>query len=378
MSPHAPTRSPGTMLAYLDEGRRHLDRALRLMPGEADIEALVQSVRPKRDENGNILPDWIIKPATARMYKQELGAILDDIVARQPSEAAEAELARIRIQDALRERRGRPATRRTASRKVKNATKDECLRVGEDLKVRAARSTADILDHLLPAYVIAAPIIGARPCEFVGAEIEGERLMLPVAKATNGRGAGPLRSIGFAKFAPETVAAIRLLVAILPVAMERYGTWSRLRNALSERLARSCVRTETRRLALYCFRHVAIATWKAAGLDALAIAALAGQASLKTQQTYAGSRHGWTTGELPEPDPELMAKIERRMTGPDHLGTEAGRAVPVRARWTRLERCPIPTLFPDMFLPCIVEPPPPELPMNRVQNAARQRRSASQ
>ena len=56
------------------------------------------------------------------------------------------------------------------------------------------------------------------------------------------------------------MVAVELIVSLLPALLQDYGTWPRLPNATSERLARSCERAGTRRLALYSFRHVALTT----------------------------------------------------------------------------------------------------------------------
>ena len=120
------------------------------------------------------------------------------------------------------------------------------------------------------------------------------------AKRTNGRACADERYIGLGGYDPAIRAAVTRVVALMPEAMSAYGTWLRLRDALAERLARSCARAGVRRLSLYSFRHAALATWKAAGLAP----------EVAVSDVDEDARHGWDAREgLPEPDPELVALI---------------------------------------------------------------------
>ncbi|MBU1306471.1 MAG: hypothetical protein KKF33_13250 [Alphaproteobacteria bacterium] len=62
-----------------------------------------------------------------------------------------------------------------------------------------------------------------------------------------------------------------------------FAKWQKV---LAEQLRRACVRIGIRELSLYSFRHVAIATWAAAGLSPKEIADLSGHISIRTAHTH--------------------------------------------------------------------------------------------
>jgi hypothetical protein len=234
-------------------------------------------------------------------------------VAENPDRAGAAEAAVERIAVALDRRRGNPPGPRTSSLKVRDATAEECGRVLADLQARAAAEALGGLNGLLVDFVTVAPRLGLRPVEWCGARCQGEVLVVPCAKATNGRACAAERPIHLGRYGPDFRAAVARLASAIPDLLADYGSWQKLRDAMAERLARACVRTRTRRLSLYSFRHAAIATWKAARLTSAEIAALAGHKNGAMQQRYAGSQHGWDAGdELPQPDAALVVAISAR------------------------------------------------------------------
>jgi hypothetical protein len=70
------------------------------------------------------------------------------------------------------------------------------------------------------------------------------------------------------------VMAVAELIGLTAKFADEYGSWENLHKVLAERLARICRRPGLPRLALYSFRHTAIATWKRAGMEPVAIASL--------------------------------------------------------------------------------------------------------
>jgi hypothetical protein len=316
-----PTRSPETEAGYLSEGMRHFKRARRLagackcdMDCDCAMEALCQSLEPILTKRGNVRRASRLKPRTVRRYRQEIAALLAEFVRLDRVSPEVAESMQVRIWTALDRRRGRPRFPRTATLKVKDLAVEEIGLVQVDLVQRALSPQADLMDQFLPPFLVAAPVVGPRPVEWIGADFDGTVLVLPVAKYSNGRGCSAEREMSVAHLGPELAAAIRTLLALLPDLLRQYETWPRLRNALAERLARACVRVGVRRLSLYSLRHCALATWKASGLSSIVIAALAGHASLGTQETYAGPHHGWDAAAgNPEPDPDLVAALAAKV-----------------------------------------------------------------
>jgi integrase len=307
-----PTRADTTLKAYRTEAARHLRRARRDHPSLGPLAALVTSV-----EEGDRL-----KASSTRRYKQELAVAVEMLVETGQANRAEAAAAEKRIEGALKARRGKRLTPKTSARKVRDASPDEVAAVLAVLQERAARSATpgragtpgDDLARLLLALVTVSPLLGLRPTEWNGARLEGTSLVVPCAKATNGRSIALERRQGLSSYATPVLAAVSAVVTLMPPVLDAHdGSWKRVLKALAERLARACRTAGTRRLCLYAFRHVAIATWKAHGLPPGVIAALAGHKSTRTAQAwYAGARHGWTAESLPEADPALVALVEAR------------------------------------------------------------------
>jgi len=286
MLPRNPTRTAQTAADYLREGYRHLRRARRRYPLiTCPASALLAMLRKDKGR---------LAPATVRRYLQELTACLDALIWR----GAVAPDRRQEIVDEFRllleKRQGRPRKKRTSALKVRDATQEECDAVYKELIRPSGARVANRLDETVAMILHLGPRLGFRPVELKGARLFGRYLVLPCAKATNGRAPAKERKIDLSPFPKEVRLLVGGLLAALRSAVEQYGTWKRLHKALSERLARACRRAGVRRLCFYSVRHVAIATWKAAGLDRATIAALAGHKSAETAaRHYAPGKDGW-------------------------------------------------------------------------------------
>lgn len=303
MLPRNPTRTRQTEEAYLRGGRRHLQRASRRRPWLAcPIVALLLMLREDKHK---------LKPATVRLYLQELTACIDRLIRNSAVEPHRREEILDEIRILLERRKCRRVKRRTSSLKVVNATPEECKAVYKELVHPAAGRPANKLDQVVAMLVYLGPRLGFRPVELNGARRHGRFVILRCAKATNGRAPAKERKIDVSSFPKKVRILVGHLLVALAAALAQYKTWERLHKALSERLARACQRAEIRRLSLYSLRHVAIATWKAAGLDRAVIAALAGHRSAETaSRHYAAGRHGWTLDDgLAVADPELVSAI---------------------------------------------------------------------
>jgi len=320
-----PTRTEETVLAYAREGKRHLRRALKFDPEGLDpVEALVRSVE---------LSDEVLKASTTRTYKQELLACLDSLGGTVCAETIAS--AKARVEAALIRRRGRPEPR-TSARKVKDASEDEASGVLRFVHQRWKTHCHPNLDRVLLLYLLVAPKVGLRPGEYLECEIVGGYLVVRCAKATNGRAPAQSRRIGIERLSPKERQALAILAEHFPDVVREAGSYKPLLKRLAERLARACEAAGIRRLSLYSFRHVALATWKAAGLSRAEIAALAGHVSETTQsRSYAPARHGWDLGGgLAAPDPALVKIIAGRTgsAGPESRAEAGPNWMPNRLR----------------------------------------------
>jgi integrase len=283
-------------------------RALRLYPGLTPLAALVASVKHGAP----------LKPATARIYKQEVATVIERLVENGQASKVAAANAADAIQRALLARSRQPSPAKTSTLKVHDACQAEVAAVLGALEQQAGCAERQggraTLARLLLALVTVSPVLGLRPTEWVGARVDGLRLIVPCAKVTNGRGLAAERPLVLGGLHESIVLAVRVVIDLMPQALDAHGgNWRRVLKALAERLARACETATVRRLSLYSFRHVAIATWKARGLPPAVIAALAGHRSTRTARSwYAGGRDGWEVENLPEADPALVALADGR------------------------------------------------------------------
>jgi integrase len=282
----APTRTSKTEEVYLKEGERHLRRARRLFPEITCPAKALVAVRESQP---------VLKARTARRYWQEHLTILGKL--RQTNEISEDVLvtAQAAIGAALFDSRQRPSAPRTGAKKVRNLTRTEAAVLIEALAQKVQGPKADDIDRYLLLYARLAPSLGFRPCEGIGIQIAGAALLVPCAKNSNGRAGRDTRGIdlrdaeaGFLHLVAEFISVQRSLI-------EAKGDFDTFYHVARQRLARLSIRVINRRICPYSFRHVAMATWKAAGYDAATIALLAGHSSKVTAgKHYAGKSKGWT------------------------------------------------------------------------------------
>jgi hypothetical protein len=206
---------------------------------------------------------------------------------------------------ALERRRGRPPEPQGASIKAEDATRDEAEKTFRRLKalVLATGSQSAMAAGL---YVLVVPRIGIRPIELLDGEVVGTQLRIKNAKWRPGLAV--YRTVSLKRFAPVFIEATKWLCVLAQQGCEngKHATWEERfnawRNSVAECLARASEATCGRRLALYSFRHSAIATWKAAGFSAADIAEMAGHLSLKSAwKHYAPAKVGWREPVIVEP-----------------------------------------------------------------------------
>jgi len=302
-----PTRTNETTRSYLKGGLVLLARALKRMTGPGDV---IDAFRQLFED-----PKLTYRPATTRTYQQQIKAVIarklyDEELGRERAISGLAELKAL-----LKARRG-PCPKRASRKKLKAGTHVEYRRLLADFADRVRLSGGlDRTDIVLSMLIKVGPFFGLRPCEWLHATILDNELKVVNAKGGNGRAMGKVRAIGIASLPRKIVKSAHLLIEQIPLLLaEVCGDWRKILGRLGERLARICARIEIQRWSLYTTRHVAIATWKSAGLSDAEIAALAGHSSTRTaRQHYAGGRHGWTPEfACARPDPDLVESIVAR------------------------------------------------------------------
>ena len=324
-----PSRTNGTIRAYLKGGFVLLARAHKIMNGPGD---LIDAYRALFGDT-----DLVYRPATTRLYQQQVKAVIARKLSDGELSQERARSGFAEIKALLLARRG-PCPKRTSRTKLKGGTYAEFRRILADF-VRRSRlpSGLDRTDTVLATMVKVGPFVGLRPCEWLRATIMGHTLRVVNAKSGNGRALGEEREIGLSGLPLKIVTLVSHLIRLVPLLFAEAGNnWRKVLGRLGERLARVCARIGIRKWSLYTTRHVAIANWKRAGLSDAEIAALAGHSSTRTaRQHYAGGRHGWTEEfACARPDPDLVAEIVAHnavTTAPVSAKSEGMSVVPAHA-----------------------------------------------
>ncbi len=297
--------------AYAKRGRQQLKRAQAKYP---DAEDAVDAFSRLYAD-----PDLELRSASTRSYKAAVIFTLKkeaDEGRLEPQRALEGieEISRLLV-----ECRAQPEPR-TSRLKCIEVSEEEVSLVSNDLRQRAGK--ADTLDLTLRLLLEVCPEIGARPSELEHARLVGHTLVMLNGKHSHGRAPGITRHISLERM-PSIVrdATACLLVAIKRLTTQ-YGSTERVCRMLAERLARVCKRLRLVRISLYALRHIAIATWKRAGLDPIEIAALAGHVSTRTAwQHYARGKHGWHPNKVcVRPDMVTIERIKSYMASKPRNG----------------------------------------------------------
>lgn len=265
---------------YQREGDRLLKRARRLFPDLSPVEALIAEAKSSAT----------IRASTLRRYRPSYRKALSAAGSRN------IEVDFERLCAALEYRRGKPAKSQTATKKVTDCSYAEAAATFRQLK-RLVLERGGESAMVAGLYVLVAPRIGLRPIELLDCVVEGHKLKLKLktAKSRTSR----LRELSLKRYSETFIEALRWLCVFAQSALERsagrnveqdFENW---RNRAAETLARASLSATGRRLSLYSFRHVALATWKASGFSAAEIAEMAGHLSHKSAGHYASGKHGW-------------------------------------------------------------------------------------
>lgn len=265
--------SPETIADHLETGRRRIAQAIELYPELAPEDALARMIEgwgPLAARTvGHYRAD--LKYALAELMQSTDRADMFPVAFAKVDAVLTAKKAKIPFKD-----------RRTSAKKVIDATDDEARALFYELKRHA-------LKYGNPNAVLAALIVlvaahsGFRPIELRGAGFDGRVLTLPNAKKRPGQAA--TRALDVSALHKDVLVAIELLLSLIDhdLTKKEFASWTK---CIASQITRACERINIRALSLYSFRHVAIATWSAAGLSPEEIARLCGHLSIRTAHAY--------------------------------------------------------------------------------------------
>lgn len=224
---------------------------------------------------------------TVCVYRQHVSAAITTCVSAgaDPSLADEAKETLLK---ALTGRIGEPSPERGATLKIEVPEKFELADTFDLLRDRFC-SMGEILDLVLCLYLLVVPRIGLRPIEVTWARREGNELVVATAK----RSGRPERRVPLHGWPDDYLFALDIFLSLVPRELDAQG-FKLWRNALASRLARASKHSrKRRRLALYCCRHIAIASWRDIGMSPEEIQRLVGHVRVSSQSGYARGKAGY-------------------------------------------------------------------------------------
>lgn len=261
---------------------RHVARVMRTWPGLDCLDLLDALVAEMEMTRGPLAE------RSVAVYRHEYRLIIQAIVSEGFASERDGQEALTRISDALGARVSAKVEPRTSARKAKSISARDLKRLFNAIKAKAlAQDSIDLA--LVGLLTVSFAVLGVRPVELTTLERAGSYMRVQNAK--RGRSATRYRIFDISKV-PETWSAGIML------ASELYGTYQnvedfyRTHRRLSQLLARISEEVLGRRICFYSLRHVAMATWKRAGIDAALIALLAGHICLRTARHYAPASSG--------------------------------------------------------------------------------------
>lgn len=319
--PPSETANIETVVDYFRQGRVRLNSAVAAYPHLDPAAALIAL-----HQSGGRL-----QPVSARRYFEDDSRTLAAVLRLQKRRSEIAELT-----DALQKQlgaRGRstnehgskrePLPDRTSGLKVTDASEYEARTAFYELKQQSL-DNHNLHSIIAALFVLVCCHSGLRPVEIIGASLNGTVLTLINAKRRSAT--AKTRDMDLGHLHPDVLDAVALMIAIMPVFRNRHH-YVLFRNRLRQALQRACVRGGIRELSLYSFRHVAIATWKRAGMSAKDIARLAGHISLQSAgRHYAGAKVGHRRSAFATPATEASLDSVG-MTQPNQDKSAADSAV---------------------------------------------------
>ncbi len=241
--------------------------------------------------------------STVRQYRAAIRYALE----RDMVEGRDRDLLIKRLQDGPIPKTGGPKL--TSARKRKSLKREEFLTLMQHLE--SSERADDQLIRGLLAYGVA---LFLRPVEYLGARVDGDTLVVPNAKATNGRANGRARERSLDNMSPKAKASLVKFLQHFSEVAAAAESWKKFHDRLSARLARICETLNIRRVSFYTLRHVGMATAKT-WMTPREVAAAAGHASIRTATShYAKRRSGWHGLKLAgKPSVISMARVGGEM-----------------------------------------------------------------
>lgn len=270
--PSAPA-SPETTEGHLKIGRRWIAKAMEQYPGLAVEDAVARVQR----QAGRLAP------RSVRRYRADLHYALVEHLERE-GRAERFEAAWRKVDSALSSRKAHipKHARRTSAKKITDATEQEVRALFYELK-RHAIAHGNPNAILAALFVLVAGHAGFRPVELLGATLSDSLLTMPNAKKRPGH--APTRTLDISGLEPDVQKGIALMLSLIDHDLNKreFAKWQKV---IANQMMRACKRIDIRILSLYSFRHVAIASWAAAGLSPQEIADLCGHISIRTAHTH--------------------------------------------------------------------------------------------
>lgn len=315
-------RKPSTEAAYRKRATQLVEEAKRKM--ERDRIPWGDFVRWLIDEKRAGLA-----PSSWRQYRSAVVWLLEQGDAR--SERSRPDLiGRINVLKATPPSAIQPEKQRTSAMKAKKLPPDDFNKIVRHATNSDARD-ADSLKNCLQSGLVT----GLRPIEWARARlVENPKpgfawaLIAPCAKHDDDRSHSEWRTLYFQTLPPEIEQGLKRWLATVAEAEAGAGLEALLKSLsdLMRRITRAAFPRRKKFPTLYSTRHEAAARWKAAHIEihsdpaareegAAIVAALLGHATDETAtQHYARARsQSGATFPIPEPDPEEVARVRRKI-----------------------------------------------------------------
>lgn len=303
--PPSEPAAPETIAEHRRIGRRWISKAQEAHPGLLPEGALAQVQANSGDLDASTVGRYRADLKYGLLENMTLAGRLDHF----PSAWA-------KVNEALTKRRAIIAkkNKRTSALKIKDATEAEAKELFDELK-KHALSHGNPNAILACLFTLIAGHCGFRPVELRGARLVGTTLTLPNAKKRPGH--EPTRSMSLVGLHGDVLIGIELMLGLIDhdLSKAEFAKWQKV---LAQQIRRACIRRDIRKLSLYSFRHVTIASWAAAGLSVQEIAQLCGHLSIRTaHQHYARSDVGHKRKAVARAVPSAPLEAAAPMDRPD-------------------------------------------------------------
>jgi len=292
-----PTKTASTIDAYRREGRRLFGAS------EAPDDAC-STIKLKHTAKWFSEQDRRWSKATIRVYRAALTQLLEDFSNAFPLDAETQSFIEGCLSVNLVPRETvKPA--RTSARKRKTVSASEIEKLTGFLRRRSGTT-----DRILASLLDIGVFVGWRPSEaLLGLKLDGNVIVIPSCKTTNGRGIGETRRVTI--LCEKLKSQIAELIDDLELVMSEDVAVATVRDRFSKALTRACKACGIKPITLYTLRHQAIATNKVK-LQPIETAAIAGHASANTAtHHYAKRRSGWKVSNKVAAEPAQLQLVRR-------------------------------------------------------------------